>query len=125
VLGSSDVVAFVNVTDRERALAFYQGTLGLKLSDDSPYALVFEVNGRMLRAAVNETVSPPPGTVLGWDVTDIAATIDALVSAGVEMARFDGMPQDERGIWDTPDGSKVAWFRDPDSNVLSLTQFAR
>jgi catechol 2,3-dioxygenase-like lactoylglutathione lyase family enzyme len=75
-----------------------------------------------LRLAVSESVTPAAGTVLGWTVDDIGATVDALRAAGIEPVRFEGMPQDERGVWQTPDGSQVVWFRDPDGNVLSATQ---
>jgi hypothetical protein len=65
----------------------------------------------------------PGYTVLGWRVADIAATARGLAGRGVEFLRHDGMDQDENGAWTTPGGDKVAWFADPDGNVLSLTQF--
>jgi predicted enzyme related to lactoylglutathione lyase len=123
--GSMGLVAFVGVADLGRAREFYGTVLGLTFSEDTPYALVAEVNGTMLRiAAVGEPVVAPY-TVLGWSVTDISSTIDDLVKKGVLFTRYEGMGQDERGVWTAPDGSKVAWFLDPDGNNLSLTEFAK
>src|SRR5208282_3553482 len=98
--------------------------LGLRVAEDTPFALVLDANGTMLR------VTPVPGltvqtfTIAGWRVNDIAATVRALEAKGVRFTRYDGMGQDELGIWATPSGDKVAWFTDPDGNTLSLTQFA-
>jgi catechol 2,3-dioxygenase-like lactoylglutathione lyase family enzyme len=115
-----ELVAFVPTTDRERARAFYAGTLGLELADESPFALVFRVGGTMLRVTIVEELAPQPFTVLGFGVPDIGAAIRAL---GVRCERFDGMEQDELGVWRSPSGGRIAWFKDPDGNVLSLTQF--
>src|SRR4051794_7217428 len=118
-----DIVAFVAPTDPPRAPAFYSGTLGLALEDESPFALVFRVAGTMLRITVVEELSPQPFTVLGWKVADVEETIDTLSRRGVGFERYDGMEQDARGVWRAPSGARIAWFRDPDGNVLSLTQF--
>jgi predicted enzyme related to lactoylglutathione lyase len=124
MLGSSALVAFVAVSDLDRAREFYGQTLGLTFSEDNAFALVADVAGTMLRiAAVGEPVTAPY-TVLGWSVPDIAAIVDDLVNKGIRFTHYDGMNQDERGIWTAPDGSKVAWFLDPDGNNLSLTEFA-
>jgi predicted enzyme related to lactoylglutathione lyase len=124
MLGSSALVAFVGVSDIGRAREFYGQTLGLTFSEDNAFALVADVAGTMLRiAAVGEPVTAPY-TVLGWGVSDIAGMVDDLVSKGIRFTHYDGMNQDERGIWTAPDGSKVAWFLDPDGNNLSLTEFA-
>jgi catechol 2,3-dioxygenase-like lactoylglutathione lyase family enzyme len=122
VLGDCELVAFVNVTDGPRARAFYVDVLGLRLVAETPYAVVLDANGTTLRVALSESVTPAPGTVLGWAVPDITGVVDSLAAAGVPMAIFDGMPQDDRGVWTTPTGEQVGWFRDPDGNVLSVTQ---
>jgi predicted enzyme related to lactoylglutathione lyase len=118
----SEIVALVPTTDPVRARAFYAGTLGLALEDESSFALVFRVAGTMLRVTVVEELSPQPFTVLGWLVADIDAAIDTLSQRGVGFERFDGMEQDGRGTWSAPSGARIAWFKDPDGNVLSLTQ---
>jgi catechol 2,3-dioxygenase-like lactoylglutathione lyase family enzyme len=121
-LTESDLVAFVSTAQPAEAMKFYRGVLGLPLVDESRFALVFDANGTMLRVSIVAEVSPAPYTVLGWAVKDIAGAIDALLEAGVTFKRFDGMAQDERGIWQSPSSAQVAWFADPDGNVLSLTQ---
>jgi catechol 2,3-dioxygenase-like lactoylglutathione lyase family enzyme len=124
LLGSHNIVAFVVASDAERAKSFYGDTLGLRLvAEELPFALVFDANGIMLRVTIAPQVTPVNYTVLGWDVPDIASTIQELEKAGVKFERFEGRNQDELGIWTAPSGAKVAWFRDPDGNYLSLTQF--
>jgi catechol 2,3-dioxygenase-like lactoylglutathione lyase family enzyme len=124
MLGSQDLVAFVAVTDVARARAFYEGVLGLTLTEDTPFAVVFDANGTTLRVTPVEHLEPPGYTVLGWRVDDIAASIRELVARGVSFNRYDGMDQDELGVWTPPGGAQVAWFHDPDGNNLSLTQEA-
>jgi predicted enzyme related to lactoylglutathione lyase len=92
------------------------------VSEEPPFAVVFEANGIMLRLVMAKERPATRGTVLGWQVPDIAATVKELQAAGVEFERYDFMKQDELGIWTTPTGSKVAWFKDPDGNVLSLSE---
>jgi len=123
MLAGAPYIGFIAATDLTRARAFYEGTLGLRCTDENPIACVFEANGTMLRVTAVPELTPAGYTVAGWQVDDIAAAVRALVDAGVQFRRFDGMDQDELGVWTTPDGGKVAWFNDPDSNVLSLTQF--
>ena len=127
MLSANQIVAFVGVTDADRARAFYRDTMGLKLvSEELPFALVFDANGVMLRVSmVGKTLTPAPYTVLGWQVPDIAAAARELTAAGVKMERFgDFMKQDELGIWDAPapHRARVAWFKDPDGNILSISQ---
>jgi predicted enzyme related to lactoylglutathione lyase len=119
---SAALVAFVGVSDLDRAAGFYGGTLGLQLADERPFALVARVQGTMLRITEVRSVVPAPYTVLGFVVADIAATADRLVALGVAFTRYEGMEQDGRGIWTAPGGARIAWFSDPDGNVLSLTQ---
>lgn len=123
MLGDYEVMAFVATTQPERAKAFYGEVLGLKLQEDSPFALVFQAGGTMLRIQKVRELSPTPFTALGWKVPDITAAVAKLSKKGVTFERYKGMPQDDAGIWTTPDGSKVCWFKDPDGNTLSLTQF--
>lgn len=122
MLNLSDVVAFVATANPEKSRAFYQETLGLVLLEDSPFALVFEANGVMLRIQKVQSLTPAQHTVLGWNVTDIRGTITDLVQRGVRFERYARLPQNELGIWVSPSGAQVAWFKDPDGNNLSLTQ---
>jgi catechol 2,3-dioxygenase-like lactoylglutathione lyase family enzyme len=123
LLASSDVIAFAGCTDMDRARAFYEGTLGLRIVEQNDFACVFDANGTMLRVTAVPTPARAGYTVLGWRVSDIATTVAALAALGVEFQRYDGMEQDESGVWTTPGGDKVAWFLDPDTNTLSLTEF--
>ncbi len=125
ILGGSELVAFAPTTDAAKARAFYEGVLGLRLvADEKPFALVFDANGTMLRVTTVHELSPDPFTVLGWSVANIEATVDRLVAAGVEFNRYKGVNDaDPRGIWNSPSGSRVAWFKDPDGNVLGVTEF--
>ena len=122
MLGSSDLVAFAASADLSRARAFYEGVLGLPVLDQDDFACVFDANGTMLRVTAVREVSPAGYTVLGWRVADIEAAVRGLSARGVAFSRFDGMDQDDTGIWTSPGGAKVAWFTDPDGNLLSLTQ---
>jgi len=123
MLESSDLVAFTAATDLSRARMFYEQALGLPVAEYNDFACVLDANGTMLRITAVPEVSQASYTVLGWRVTDISATIRDLIAKGVVFLRYDGMDQDEDGIWTTPGGDKVAWFADPDGNILSLTQF--
>ncbi|MFZ2035095.1 MAG: VOC family protein [Candidatus Dormiibacterota bacterium] len=122
-LDDARLIAFVPTTDLARARAFYAETLGLRVTDESPYACVFDAGGTMLRLTPVRKLSKVRYTVLGWGVVDIAATVAALTAAGVAFVSFRGMDVDEAGIWTAPGGDRVAWFEDPDGNLLSVTQF--
>ena len=124
MIGSADLVAFVPATDLQRAREFYAETLGLSVEDETPFALVLRSGGVMLRVTKGDGLRAQPFTVLGWSVVDIAETATALRGNGVESIRYDGMDQDDLGVWTTPDGSRVLWFTDPDGNTLSVTQHA-
>jgi catechol 2,3-dioxygenase-like lactoylglutathione lyase family enzyme len=124
VLGGADLIGFVPTTDLARARTFYVDTLGLSVIDEDPYALGLDANGTMLRVTTVPELQPAGYTVCGWRVDDIAATVRQLGERGVGFARYDGMDQDELGVWTSPSGANTAWFADPDGNVLSLTQFA-
>ncbi|HEY7801126.1 MAG TPA: VOC family protein [Dehalococcoidia bacterium] len=121
MLASCEVVAFIATANAERARAFYAGTLGLTLVADEPVALAFDAHGVTLRIAKVDAFTPQPFTVLGWRVEDIASMVESLTARGVFFERFAGMMQDDAGIWTSPDGSRVAWFRDSDGNLLSVT----
>ena len=122
MLESSDLVAFVASADLGRARAFYEQTLGLRVLEHSDFACVLDANGTMVRVTAVGQVARAGYTVLGWRVSDIAAAVRELAAKGVTFLRYEGMSQDEDGIWTTPSGEKVAWFADPDGNTLSLTQ---
>ena len=125
ILGSSKLMAFAAVTDMVKSRAFYEGVLGLRLvEDEKPFALVFDANGTMLRVTPVGEHHALPHTVLGWAVASIEDTVQKLVAAGVEFQRYPGMNDGNAlGIWTAPGGARVAWFKDPDGNLLSLTQF--
>jgi catechol 2,3-dioxygenase-like lactoylglutathione lyase family enzyme len=118
-----DIIALIVTTQPDQARDFYEGRLGLPLVEDEQFALVFDVNGIMLRVTKLETHSPAPFTVLGFDVADISSEITRLITKGIIFEQFEGLEQDERGICTFSDGTQVAWFRDPDGNLLSLTEF--
>jgi catechol 2,3-dioxygenase-like lactoylglutathione lyase family enzyme len=124
MLGSATFVGFVPVRDPAVARSFYEGTLGLRVVEETPFALVIDANGSMLRVTPVPDLHVQPFTIAGWRVADIESVVRALHDKGVECNRYDGIPQDDLGIWTTPNGDRVAWFRDPDGNTLSLTSFA-
>jgi catechol 2,3-dioxygenase-like lactoylglutathione lyase family enzyme len=123
MLEHSSLIGFVGVTDLDQARQFYGETLGLPLRDESPFALVADAGGTMLRITAVDQPAAAPYTVLGWAVADIAAAVDELAARGIRFTRYDGMQQDDRGVWTAPGGARIAWFLDPDGNNLSLTQF--
>jgi len=122
-LSCYNIIGFVSIVDVARAKAFYRDTLGLRLiTEEPPFALVFDANGIMLRLGMAKEIAPAHGTVLGWQVPEIGATVKNLTQTGVRFERYEGMNQDEVGIWTSPTGAKVAWFKDPDGNTLSLSE---
>ena len=123
MLNTSKIISFVATQNPARARKFYKTILGLKLISDDPFALVFDANGTMLRVQIVHEIQPARHTVLGWEVPDIRAEIKKLAKREVRFERFEGLLQDEVGVWTSPSGGKVAWFKDPDGNTLSLTQF--
>jgi len=125
LLATAEAVAFLPSEDLDRAERFFQGVLNLELVGRSPFALVFQVGGGTLRVTKVDGLRPQPFTVFGWVVTDIRTVIRDLRERETDMVRYEGFEQDEDGIWTTPNGDLVAWFSDPDANVLSLTQLAQ
>ncbi len=123
MLGSIDIVAFVPTKDFEKARAFYEGVLGLRFVKNDGFAMVLDANGIKVRVAKAQ-FTPAPFTILGWQVLDIEKMVAGLQVKGVQFERFGFFEQDALGIWTAPSGDKVAWFRDPDGNVLSVSQHA-
>jgi catechol 2,3-dioxygenase-like lactoylglutathione lyase family enzyme len=122
VLKNEKIMAFVGVSNAGRAHAFYRDTLGLTLLSEDEFALAFDVGGIMLRVTLVPEVTPAPYTVLGWQVEDASATARDLAAAGIVLERYAFLEQDEDGVWAAPGGAKIAWFKDPDGNVLSVAQ---
>ena len=126
LLGSAQLVAFAATRDPARAKEFYRDTLGLRLVSEDGFAIVFDANGVMLRVSAVREIALAQYTVLGWEITDIVAKVKELEKAGVKFERYSFPGQDEMGIWTAPGGmARVAWFKDPDGNVLSLSQHSR
>jgi catechol 2,3-dioxygenase-like lactoylglutathione lyase family enzyme len=122
MLANSPIVAFVATADPSRAKAFYRDVLGLLLISEDEYALVFDAHGTMLRVAIVGEIVLAPYTVLGWRVSDIGAAVRGLAAKAVKFERYAWMEQDGLGVWSAPSGAKVAWFKDPDGNLLSVSQ---
>jgi catechol 2,3-dioxygenase-like lactoylglutathione lyase family enzyme len=123
MLGESKIVSFAATRRPDNARDFYERALGLRLLSEDVFAVVFDANGVMLRLQKVLEHTPASHTVLGWDVADIRAEVKELTGRGVTFERYDRLAQDESGVWAAPSGAQVAWFKDPDGNVLSLTQF--
>jgi catechol 2,3-dioxygenase-like lactoylglutathione lyase family enzyme len=120
-----DLIAFIATAQPEQARVFYGEVLGLRLMEDNQFSLVFDANGTMLRIQKVEKLIKTGYTALGWRVEDIHEAVELLLKRGVHFDRYPGVPQDEHGIWTTPDGNKIAWFTDPDGNILSLTEIRK
>ncbi len=122
-LGKYKVVAFANIHDVAKAKEFYGGTLGLHLiADEPPFALAYDANGTMIRLGMSKEPIETRGTVLGWEVPDAVVAVKELMAVGVTFERYGFLPQDELGVWTAPTGAKVAWFKDPDGNILSVSE---
>ena len=122
MLGSINIVAFVPTKDPDKARAFYEGVLGLRFVKDDGFALVLDANGIMIRVATVKDFTPAQFTILGWQVSGMENVVRGLQKRGVHFEIFGFFKQDELGIWTVPTGDKVAWFKDPDGNVLSVSQ---
>ena len=121
-LKSTPIVAFAATTNPAAARKFYAKGLGLRLVSEDRFALVFDAGGTMLRIATVPALQPAGYTVLGWLVPDIERAVRDLQARQVAFNRYDGMGQDDLGIWTAPSGARIAWFADPDGNTLSLTE---
>lgn len=122
MLGSATITALVGTMKPEMSKAFYEDTLGLKFIADDTYAMIFEGKNAHVRVSRVPAVMPAQYAVLAFTVDDIDKAVDGLTAKGVVFARFGFFVQDAKGIWTAPDGTKVAWFHDPDLNLLSVVQ---
>jgi catechol 2,3-dioxygenase-like lactoylglutathione lyase family enzyme len=122
MLSNKKIQAFIPTINPEQAKTFYRDILGLKLLSEDNYALEFDANGIFLRITTVETFTPQPFTVLGWNVDDISSIIKSLNDKDIFCEKYDLPGQEDSGVWTSPRGSKVAWFKDPDGNVLSLSE---
>ena len=125
MLATADLIAFVPTRNPQASRQFYEQILGLKFISEDPFALVFSANGVTLRIANVSTVKdfkPAPFTILGWQVPNAEQALRALHEKGIEFERFEGMNQNASGIWRSPSGAQIAWFKDPDGNILSITE---
>jgi catechol 2,3-dioxygenase-like lactoylglutathione lyase family enzyme len=121
MLAEETLVAFLGTSDPERARSFYEGVLELPLVGDNRHLMTFESGAARVALQKLERVTPPQGTALNWRVRDLPGTMRGLMARGVVFERFEGMEQDELGVWTPEPGTGVAWFKDPDGNLLSLT----
>jgi catechol 2,3-dioxygenase-like lactoylglutathione lyase family enzyme len=124
MLASQKITAFVAVTDYDQSRAFYEGVLGLKFLSQDDFAMVMDSNGTKIRMAKVPNLQPAQFTVLGWEVSNIEKMVEDLTGKGVRFERYPWLPKDGPPIWTAPGGDKVAWFKDPSGNVLSLAQHA-
>jgi len=124
MLGKYDLMAFVSTAEPVKARAFYEEKLGLDVLASDDYGVMYDVNGRRLRMSYVQELKPAPYSILCWVVPDIRAAIAALVLKEVVFEQYEGFGQDKAGVWAAPDGTLVAWFKDPGGNVLSLAQFS-
>jgi catechol 2,3-dioxygenase-like lactoylglutathione lyase family enzyme len=123
MLSASPIIAFIPTKDVARARAFYEGTLGLRFVGEDAFATVMDANGTMLRIVRVGDFTPFPFTILGWEVKDIDATVDAMTVKGVDFSRFSFLQHAANGVWTVPgEAVRVAWFLDPDGNTLSISQ---
>jgi catechol 2,3-dioxygenase-like lactoylglutathione lyase family enzyme len=124
MLTVSKLVGFLTTTDYEKARAFYEGKLGFEFVSLDQFALAMRAGKNMIRITKAETFQPAQGTVLGWEVDDVRAAVLWLSSRDVVTEKYAFVPDQELGIWNAPSGAQVAWFKDPDGNVLSISHFA-
>ena len=122
MLADAAIIAFVPTRDFDAARAFYEGVLGLRVVGNDGFALVLDAHGVMVRVAKVAAFTPHAFTSLGWNVTNIEDTVAMLQRRGVHFERFGFFEQDALGIWTSPSGARVAWFKDPDGNTLSVSQ---
>ncbi len=122
MLETANLVAFLATARPDESRRFYQETLGLISLGEDAHTLLFDCNGITLRIQKLKSVTPGVHTALGWQVSDLVREIHLLAPKGVSFVRYDGLEQDRNGIWTGPGGSMVAWFKDPDGNLLSLTE---
>ena len=122
MLTTGKMVGFLLTKDYGKAREFYEGKLGFTFVDLNQFALVMRAGVKLVRIAEAAQFTPLRSTVLGWEVGDVEAVVEWLAGQGVETEKYPWVADKERGIWVTPGGDKVAWFKDPDGNVLSVSQ---
>ena len=122
MLTTGKMVGFLLTTDYEKARGFYEGKLGFTFVILNQFALVMRAGENLVRIVKAAEFAPLRSTVLGWEVADVEAVVGWLAARGVETEKYPWVADKERGIWETPGGDKVAWFKDPDGNVLSASQ---
>jgi catechol 2,3-dioxygenase-like lactoylglutathione lyase family enzyme len=125
MLNSSRIISFIPTLDIEKAREFYENKLGLHLRQKIEGSLIFDVNNALIKISQVQELPPSLYTIFGWDVQNIRKEMKLLKSKGIKFKRIKGLVQDEYKIWAAPDGSEVAWFKDPDGNYLSLTEFSK
>jgi catechol 2,3-dioxygenase-like lactoylglutathione lyase family enzyme len=121
MLHSGKLIGFLLTTDYDKARAFYEGKLGLKFVSLDQFALVLHSGEQMIRIAKVEEFTAFQSTVLGWQVDDVEATVNWLQFQGVQTEKYPFVADKKLGIWKAPSGDKIAWFKDPDGNVLSVS----
>jgi catechol 2,3-dioxygenase-like lactoylglutathione lyase family enzyme len=124
MLADFKLMAFLATTDAARARAFYEGVLGLSFVSEDDFAVVYDIKGIELRLQKVRTLMPQPHTALGWSVDGIDGIVRDIAARGGRFERFPPLEQDAAGIWKSPSGARIAWLRDPDGNLLSLTERA-
>lgn len=126
MLGSAEIIAFIPTTKPREARLFYESTLGLEFVDEDAYALVFNANGVAVRVAnvsSEKNFTPAQFTILGWAVNSIDDAVRDLADKGVVFEQYRALEQDPLGIWESPSGARIAWFKDPEGNILSITEY--
>ena len=121
-LRNQNATSFLATASVVESKVFFEEVIGLNFVEETDFALVFSIGNGQLRIQKVEQVSPPPYTSMGWQVDDIEHVVGVLTDRGLAFERFDDFTQDDRGIWTSPSGAQIAWFKDPDGNTLSLTQ---
>ena len=122
MLASANMVAFIPTKDYDKARAFYEGKLGFDFVSLDNFALVMNAGGRLIRITKIPSLTPLQGTVLGWQVENIASVAAWLGDRGVTLEKYPFAQDQDLGIWTAPDGTRVAWFKDPDGNILGISQ---
>jgi catechol 2,3-dioxygenase-like lactoylglutathione lyase family enzyme len=123
MLTAPQITAFLPTIDPIKSKHFYKNVLGLNLKTEDNYALEFQGKGTLLRITVVNELEPQPFTVLGFKIDNIDIQVSTLIGKGVTFNLYDQFEQNNLGIWTAPSGAKVAWFHDPDGNLLSLTEY--
>lgn len=125
MLANGILKAFIPTVDPQEAILFYRDLLGFELMSEDDYAMEFNANGTLLRVTIVDEFVPQPFTILGWNIENLVFTVRQFNNKNIYFEIFDFLEQDDLGIWNSPGGAKVAWFKDPDGNILSLTELER